>query len=443
MKKPRLVPLMIFILTFVLLLGGFGLYYWGYRSKEILMAQAEKAGLALTLEEVENRYRKDAANAAEYYEQAFDLHRQWIEAHDDLSIKALSIPADRYKTAEENESEAQAVYTRYVRDNPEILDLFRTAAKMKYCYFSLETTREDPLTTVSYLGPLRDFASVMSRDAICAIRSGRVEQMSESVETLFRIGRHVMEQPFYLSHLVGIRIQNLGINTIETILNEMQLDDDCLHRLSEQVATVYCESDLQDAIRSETACGKAYIFDFDRSRMPGWLWHTYSFVQGPQVAYRDYLTGMIRLSHAAEAAWPDKLDNVRSLKEIYSTQQSRYFPSRLASMDFDFSDHEKIFLFNLSILVRHTLCQAALAVERYSNQHNELPKTLDELVPEYLEQVPQDYFIKGQVPICYEVTESGYVLYSVSADGIANGGQEMEGHFDSGSDLVFRVKRLR
>ena len=79
---------------------------------------------------------------------------------------------------------------------------------------------------------------------------------------------------------------------------------------------------------------------------------------------------------------------------------------------------------------------AAIAIERYRRKHGKLPEKLDELVPEFLPQVPVDPF-DGQ-PLRYLIDEEGCRIYSIGEDDTDDGG---EGDLAGDPDVVFRVGR--
>ncbi len=82
--------------------------------------------------------------------------------------------------------------------------------------------------------------------------------------------------------------------------------------------------------------------------------------------------------------------------------------------------------------------QVALALERYRLRNGHWPRSLDELVPEFLENVPLDPF-DGQ-PLRYADTAEGKVVYSVAVDQVDNGGKVCDGHgFRKNTDLGFRL----
>ena len=71
---------------------------------------------------------------------------------------------------------------------------------------------------------------------------------------------------------------------------------------------------------------------------------------------------------------------------------------------------------------RRRLLITALALERYRGRHGSYPDSLQQLVPELLQQPPVD-FMDGQ-PLRYRPTDDGhFVLYSVGLDCTDNGGE--------------------
>jgi len=66
------------------------------------------------------------------------------------------------------------------------------------------------------------------------------------------------------------------------------------------------------------------------------------------------------------------------------------------------------------------LLLADAALRRYILERGTPPTSLEILVPEYLDAVPDDPFSEG--PLAYRATDDGYLLYSVGSDGVDDGG---------------------
>ena len=82
----------------------------------------------------------------------------------------------------------------------------------------------------------------------------------------------------------------------------------------------------------------------------------------------------------------------------------------------------------------------AIALNAYRGQHDRYPRTLDALIPAYLDAVPTDPFT-GE-PIRYRLTDDAAVVYSVGPDMADDGGVPNEEDLWEG-DLVFRLPARR
>lgn len=76
-------------------------------------------------------------------------------------------------------------------------------------------------------------------------------------------------------------------------------------------------------------------------------------------------------------------------------------------------------------VVRARLVTAELALRCYRCDQGRAPGRLDELVPKYLERVPQDAF--RNAPLVYRPQGTNWLLYSVGADGVDHGGKATNG----------------
>ena len=68
------------------------------------------------------------------------------------------------------------------------------------------------------------------------------------------------------------------------------------------------------------------------------------------------------------------------------------------------------------------VAQTVLAIERFRGRHNnELPASLSQLIPEYLEAAPTDPF-DGQALRYVQLQPRGYMVYSIGRDFVDNHG---------------------
>jgi hypothetical protein len=78
----------------------------------------------------------------------------------------------------------------------------------------------------------------------------------------------------------------------------------------------------------------------------------------------------------------------------------------------------------------------AFALAMYQRDNNRYPETLADMAPKYLDKIPDDLF--AGKPLTYKREEKGYLLYSVGANGIDDGGRTF-GDDPPGDDLVVRI----
>ena len=150
--------------------------------------------------------------------------------------------------------------------------------------------------------------------------------------------------------------------------------------------------------------------------------------------YLEHMSGLIA---AAEKPWPQALreaalaeDRLMQLGRRSFVHRVRYMiPQLLApALGAAFEATAR----NVAMI---DTADAAIAVEGYRRKHGALPERLEQLVPEFLPEVPTDPF-SGQ-PLQYVVGDGEYLVYSVGRNRTDEGGQRTE-DWQNG-DFVFRV----
>lgn len=98
-------------------------------------------------------------------------------------------------------------------------------------------------------------------------------------------------------------------------------------------------------------------------------------------------------------------------------------------------DHPK----QVQTAVEHQLAMVAVALALHRMERGGYPARLDDLVPDYLDEVPADLFTGGSLR--YTTSGGGYVLYSLGPNGRDDGGRSHAGRDDRDEeyDVVVRV----
>ena len=150
-----------------------------------------------------------------------------------------------------------------------------------------------------------------------------------------------------------------------------------------------------------------------------------------------YLRLHQQLIDAAHEPWPQALQQVdqvdQQIKKIVSSPLGRVRHIFTAMM---MPAANAAFQAGARIDARSLAADAAIAVELFRRKHGKLPETLEELVPDFLPQLPLDPF-DGQ-PLRFLVRDDAYVIYSIGADRVDNGGQTQQ---NPNHEIIFTVKR--
>jgi hypothetical protein len=85
---------------------------------------------------------------------------------------------------------------------------------------------------------------------------------------------------------------------------------------------------------------------------------------------------------------------------------------------------------------RQEVLRVGIALAHYKAEHGEYPENVDVLVPKYLSVVPTDLF--AGTPLVYKTRANGYLLYSLGANQVDDGGKSYDAN---GDDLVIEVPR--
>ncbi len=104
----------------------------------------------------------------------------------------------------------------------------------------------------------------------------------------------------------------------------------------------------------------------------------------------------------------DKLERAREFISESSPEYAAFYQGRMRACVLRGRAHTQL-----------AICE--MAIRRYQLDHHRLPATLAELVPGYLNFVPQDPF--GGRPIVYRPDSAGPILYSIGPDGRDDGGE--------------------
>jgi hypothetical protein len=270
------------------------------------------------------------------------------------------------------------------------------------------------------------------------VRRGDVPAAIQSIRTIFALARSLELEPLPSAEFLRVAEDDAAVGCLERLLATADLADDDLALVDADLAAIDYHPQFY-----RTMLGKRVLFMkfFDNPQLLR--------PEAPDVAakalFREadravYLQLMSEAVPASTATDPISLQ--AAMKRVYA-QVAKVYDSPAASWRYPIT---KYLIPSLETGVdrvargtaRRDVARTAIAVERFHHANERLPESLDELVSDFLPQVPTDPF--SGAPLRWAVTGDDCRIYSVGADGADQGGS-IEETSAGGSDIVFRVPR--
>jgi hypothetical protein len=279
----------------------------------------------------------------------------------------------------------------------------------------------------------------------------------QACRATLNIGRSIGDDPYYTSQLIRSIFHNYAVRELERVLGQMEVPDQVLAVAQADLAAE-ADFDPWDLLtRGERAAafealeavrtGHLKLSTLrTRSAMSARAWWHQPPPYTPATQVRDWigdrsppdvrrgqawlLRHLSRLRETARLPWPRRRAAVEAL------MAERADAPELARLALDeAADYAKVFQLGHA---RGRCSVTAVAAERYRLRHGAWPAGLAALVPEFLPEVPVDPF-DGR-PLRYRRLADGVVIYSVSEDGIDDGGHSSDLlPPPAGTDVGFRL----
>jgi len=283
-------------------------------------------------------------------------------------------------------------------------------------------------------------ARLLSLETHVHIHQWNSEEAARSIRAIFMLARSLEREPTGSSLSMRLTFDDMARQQIKVLLPSADFSDMDLAWFQDILRAIDYHDGLYQSMLGERVMG-IDVFenpDFLREEVrPSALW---PLTQASGFAF--YLEHANRLVVAAQQPWPQALQGAKEADAMlwdriesasFLTRKTHVFPAFAApTLSFDFTRTANNVAWNGA-------ADTAIAVELYRRRHGDLPQRLEELVPDFLPQVPIDPF-DGQ-PLRYVVRKEEYVVYSVGYDRVDDGGRADPQFGDSMPDVVFRVLR--
>jgi len=441
----------ILIVLLLIIVGAFVVFRLSVRSKLRARIDAIRAaGYPVTLAELNEWYTipEDAENAADKLIEAFLNYYEWnrTELESLPIVGRAELPARTEPLAEET----KVLVAQYIADNQQAIELLYEAAAIKHCRYLVDLSIGLE-TQMPYFSDIKGGAQLLSLEAVLHAENNKPQLAARSVTSIFGIAHSLAEEPLLISQLVCTACQGLAVSSLERIINRVEFTDDQLVNIGQAIAHAEDPSNMSRALAGERC------FVIDTFKLPYFkIKHVstfpsrkstvgiLSFVKYKAIGtksmdlltYLDLLDSYIR---ATQLSLHLRQDAVQAIEAKLRTISKAHIFLHLFP-----PTYVRDIIQDLANIAYLRAARASLAVQRYRLATGNLPDTLADLVPTYLDAVPEDPF-DGRT-LRYEKLETGFVVYSIGEDGRDDGGKERlptgeRKEAPSSWDITFIVER--
>jgi hypothetical protein len=452
-EKPRRSRkvLQTFLILLVIIIAGFVGFRLVLKLRLRTRLDAIRAeGYPATCAELDAWYiiPESAENAADIFIDSFSRYEKW-EGEEKRKLLPVVGQAKLPLRTEPLSEETKALITEYLSDNQQALELLHKGAAIEHSRYPVDLSKGFEILLPD-LSNIRSGAFLLKLEAVLHAENDKPEQAVDSIISAFGLARSLSKEPILVSQLVRIACQGLAISTLEHAINRTEFTNEQLIDLSQALVNVEDPCAMTRAFAGERCMGVS-IFKMPAAKIPSMLSIS---------SNRPHILGALAITLYRFAGLADMdaiiyLDLMNDyMKAIQLPPQQRQ--EAADAVDARFSTISRIHVLLHVIMPALSRCatidlrtaaqlrtaRAGLAIERYRLATGNLPDSLTDLIPTYLDAVPKDPF-DGK-DLRYKKLETGFVVYSIGEDGNDDGGKEKPRKRsvpDAPVDVTFIVQR--
>jgi hypothetical protein len=388
-------------------------------------------------------YPPPGENAADLYLEAFEYFVEWDQEDKRLLpfFGDVDTPPGEYM----DEPTMQLV-SQYLDDNHEALILLHRAALFPQCRYPIETELSY-IQATNHLGDTRYGNRLLALESLYYANMRQLDLSAQTLIDSFALAHSLRQEPFFTSMCTRKACDTLNISILEDILNLTEMPKKYLSDLKDALARINYDYELNRVMIGEYVWSLNLTSFLFESGMEGDIWDRWNILWDTCIGTYDCA----------------QIQCLNSVRECFMTL-ALPFPDRIRT---GFSQEDLVFMnisntssflddivniakSNLSNSIRinsrfeasRRVSITVLTIEQYRHDHNKLPDSLNDLVPDYLMSVLKDPY-DGR-DLHYKKLEKGYVVYSVGEDMTDNNGTKEDADvvaYTPGTDITFTVRR--
>lgn len=290
-----------------------------------------------------------------------------------------------------------------------------------------------------YTQNVRTPARMLRLQALVRAHDGDAHGAAESIHAMFMAARTLDREPLLISTLVHAALVSSALQSTRELVPCVAFSDDDLRSLQIDIRRARPANILYRGLATERAIGSGFFENPRQASAKSGMTPQVSagmLLSGPsdQLMYLELMERFIAAAKLEPYAGIEacKLAE-QELLRIASGKLSRIrhpisltiVPAILAS----FKSHSRA-------IAECRLVDILVGVERYRRQHNAVPNSLRELVPDFLPELWTDPF-SGR-DFVYRIDADQIVIYSIGSDGVDRGGIVEQ---DSTKEVVVTLRR--
>ncbi len=324
--------------------------------------------------------------------------------------------------------------------NAQVLEAARPALKtlrqaLAFPHWRLVDPKQVAEFEIPEYKALREFARLLSAEALERKRKGNVDGALESYQTILKLCRHMGDESHILAFLVQRAIFAIGTKALwDKVLSDADASVAAYRAALAELRAWDIDCDFVRALKGERVVAGILAYDFSRRKF-GWL----PPVVSTWIAANQSLTLAFyrQLLPVAQKGVPyDRRKISRLITDFKQRTQGSNLYFTLTDL-LILNEAQKLFDRVTEAHALQRVTEVALALRLYRKEHGRYPEDLRALVPKFLPSVPSDPY-DGK-PLRYRKLAKGFKVWSVGGNRKDDGGVKVRDWWRRG-DLVLESK---
>jgi hypothetical protein len=340
---------------------------------------------------------------------------------------------ENYPQPKVSKSAAEDVLVALGKFDAEFQELEEAATTRHLARFPIAYDYDPPSDILlPHLSVVKSISICAEVRAIAKLELGQSKEALTELNLCFRLSDSIQHEPFLISHLVRIADLTMALQVIREGLFRHAWSDAQLGELESYLATVDLLAEYNDVMRGERTRNVTEMNYLRRHKWqlkpnlfyPDNFWLAVRYALVPSGWYYQNMLAISRL-YQDEVLWAVDAKTHRLRFEAPDPGQTTggnpylgpyhflvgvFFPATKTSMMKSVRSQTYV-----------DAARCACALERYRLVNGELPKTLDALVPRFIDKIPNDV-IDGYPLRYHPVADGNYIVYSIGWNQIDDDG---------------------